>query len=138
VDERKEDLMTDQASDVRELLDVTQRLLESIARANWDAYSGLCDPTLTAFEPESSGALVEGMGFHHFYFRLGGSESPSNATICSPHVRVLGDVGIVSYVRLVQQVGPDGKPLTRRCEETRVWHRTGGGWRHVHFHRSMG
>ncbi len=129
--------MTDQASDAHELLDVSRQLLESIARADWDAYSSLCDPTLTAFEPESCGALVEGMGFHHFYFRLGAAEGPSNATICSPHVRVLGDVGIVSYVRLVQQLGPDGKPVSRRCEETRVWHRTGQGWRHVHFHRSV-
>ena len=128
--------MTDQASDARELLDLTQRLLESVARANWDAYASLCGPTLTAFEPESCGALAEGMGFHHFYFRLGGAESPNNATICSPHVRLLGDVGIVSYVRLVQQLGSDGKPVTRRFEETRVWHRTEQGWRHVHFHRS--
>jgi len=130
--------MTDETSDTRELLDLTRRLLESIARADWDAYSALCDPTLTAFEPESCGALVEGMDFHHFYFRLGKAEGPSNATICSPHVRLLGNVGIVSYVRLVQQLGSDGKPVTRRFEETRVWHRGERGWRHVHFHRSVG
>ncbi len=130
--------MTNSSPDAQELLNLTERLLESVGRADWEAYSSLCDPTLTAFEPESCGALVEGMDFHHFYFRLGGSESPVNATICSPHVRLLGDVGIVSYVRLVQQLGPDGKPVTRRGEETRVWHRTAQGWRHVHFHRSVG
>jgi calcium/calmodulin-dependent protein kinase (CaM kinase) II len=29
-----------------------------------------------------------------------------------------------------------GKPVTSRCEETRVWERQNGAWRHVHFHRS--
>ena len=28
----------------------------------------LCDPHLTAFEPEAIGNLVEGLEFHKFYF----------------------------------------------------------------------
>jgi calcium/calmodulin-dependent protein kinase (CaM kinase) II len=28
----------------------------------------LCDPHLTAFEPEALGNLVEGLEFHKFYF----------------------------------------------------------------------
>ena len=31
----------------------------------------------------------------------------------------------------------DGSPRTSRSEETRVWHRQAGAWRHVHFHRSI-
>lgn len=31
----------------------------------------ICDPHLTAFEPESLGNLVEGMDFHKFYFENG-------------------------------------------------------------------
>jgi calcium/calmodulin-dependent protein kinase (CaM kinase) II len=31
----------------------------------------ICDPHLTAFEPESMGNLVEGMDFHKFYFENG-------------------------------------------------------------------
>jgi hypothetical protein len=26
--------------------------------------------------------------------------------------------------------------VTTRCEETRVWERRDGSWKHVHFHRS--
>jgi calcium/calmodulin-dependent protein kinase (CaM kinase) II len=79
------------------------------------------------------------MDFHRFYFNL---KSPSesddasrNTTIAAPHVRLLGDVAVVSYARLVQFVGEAG-PQTMRFEETRVWQRQKTGWRHVHFHRS--
>lgn len=34
-------------------------------------YSKICDPHLTAFEPEAMGNLVEGMDFHKFYFDNG-------------------------------------------------------------------
>ena len=49
-----------------ELLRLNQRLLESIATADWAAYEELCDPSLTAFEPEALGQLVEGLDFHRF------------------------------------------------------------------------
>ena len=31
-------------------------------------YSKMCDPSVTAFEPEALGNLVEGLDFHRFYF----------------------------------------------------------------------
>ena len=96
----------------------------------------MCDPTLTAFEAESRGELVEGMDFHRFYFDRGGLRGGYNLTVCSPHVRLLGDVAVLSYVRLLQMQDDTGKPLTRRCEETRIWQRQAAGWRLVHFHRS--
>ena len=37
---------------------------------------------------------------------------PHNTTICSPHVRLLGDVAVVCYVRLVQRLDDAGKPVT--------------------------
>jgi len=125
----------DQAT-VKHILDLNQRLLASIADGDWKTYAELCDPTLTAFEPEARGQLVEGMEFHHFYFGLGGIAGPHNTTICSPHVRLLGDVAVVCYVQLVQRLDESGKPITVRSEETRVWQRQGTAWRHVHFHRS--
>jgi hypothetical protein len=121
---------------VQELLDLTRRLLVSIAESDWETYSELCDPTLTAFEPEARGQLVEGMAFHRFYFDRGGVSGPHNTTICSPHVRLLGDVAVVSCVRLVQHLDGAGKPTTARNEETRIWRHHEGAWRHVHFHRS--
>jgi calcium/calmodulin-dependent protein kinase (CaM kinase) II len=56
--------------------------------------------------------------------------------MCSPRVHLLGDVAVIAYVRLNQRVGPDGAPTTAAFEETRVWQRQDGRWRHVHFHRS--
>ena len=78
------------------------------------------------------------MPFHHFYFQLGKSKTVPQATMCSPHVaRSLGDdAAVVSYVRSVQKLDESGAPVTTVCEETRVWQRQSGTWRHVHFHRS--
>jgi len=119
-----------------ELLKENQRLLDCIAQGDWATYQQLCDPSLTAFEPEARGQLVEGLEFHHFYFQLGGKGVRTHTTMCSPRVRVLGDMAIVAYVRLSQGVGGDGLPVTQCFEETRVWQRQNGRWRHVHFHRS--
>src|SRR5436309_15226029 len=95
-----------------ELLALTRRLLESITSGDWATYQELCDPSLTAYEPEAPGQLVRGLEFHRFYFDLGGIRGRHQTTMCSPHVRVLGDVGIVCYARLIQRVGADGQPAT--------------------------
>ena len=126
--------MAEQA--VEELLRLSQRLLESIAQRDWSTYHELCDPSLTAFEPEALGQLVEGLPFHRFYFDLGGGRAAHNTTMCAPRVRLMGDVAVVTYVRLNQRLGEDGVPTTTGSEETRVWQRQGGAWKHVHFHRS--
>jgi calcium/calmodulin-dependent protein kinase (CaM kinase) II len=120
-----------------ELLKLNQQLLDSIARADWKTYQELCDPSLTCFEPEALGQLVEGMEFHRFYFQLPAAVAPCTTTMASPHVRVMGDVAVISYVRLNQRIGADGSPLTRAVEETRVWQKQNGVWKHVHFHRSI-
>jgi calcium/calmodulin-dependent protein kinase (CaM kinase) II len=119
-----------------ELLALNQRLLDSIAAGDWATYQELCDPSLTAFEPGAQGQLVEGLEFHHFYFKLGGARGPNHTTMCNPQVRLLGDVAIVTCVRLNQRLGEARHPETAAFEETRVWHRQEGRWRHVHFHRS--
>jgi calcium/calmodulin-dependent protein kinase (CaM kinase) II len=120
-----------------ELLALNQQLLVSIAEADWQTYEELCDPTLSAFEPEARGRLVEGMAFHKFYFALPKAKVTPQATMASPHVRMLGeDAAVVSYVRLVQKLDEAGAPVTTTSEETRVWQRRDGKWRHVHFHRS--
>ena len=121
----------------QELLERNQRLLDSIARADWPTYQELCDPTLTAFEPESLGQLVEGMAFHRFYFELGGVPGHFNTTLTAPRVRLVGDVAIVTYIRLDQRVGRDGLPTTSGVAETRIWQRREGVWKHIHFHRSL-
>jgi ketosteroid isomerase-like protein len=126
--------MADSSAD--ELLKLTQRLLDSIAGGDWETYQELCDPGLTAFEPEAHGVLVEGLAFHKFYFDLGGIRGPNHTTISAPHVRVLGDTAVIAYIRHVQRIGTDGLATTVSNSETRIWQRRGGQWRHVHFHRS--
>jgi hypothetical protein len=120
-----------------EIVQLTQKLLRSIAEGDWKTYSELCDPELTAFESEARGHLVQGMAFHEFYFNLGGGSRPSNTTICAPHVWMLGpDAAVIAYVRIVQRLDASDSPVSSRSEETRVWRRRDGGWKHVHFHRS--
>src|SRR2546423_8235453 len=98
---------------VEELLSLNQQLLESIAGGDWETYQRLCDASLTAFEPESLGQLVEGMNFHRFYFELKPSRSGNAATtMASPKVRLLGDVAILTYVRLVQPLDEQQHPVT--------------------------
>jgi calcium/calmodulin-dependent protein kinase (CaM kinase) II len=126
--------MNDPTAD--ELMSLNQRLLDSITTGDWATYQELCDPSLTAFEPEAQGQMVEGLSFHRFYFELGGVRGRHQTTMCSPRVRLLGDAAVLSYVRLVQRLGPDGAPVTAATAETRVWERRDGRWRHVHFHRT--
>ena len=73
------------------------------------------------------------MDFHRFYFDRGGIQGGYNLTLCSPHVRLLGDVAVLSYVRLMQVQDESGKPLTQRSEETRIWQRQAAGWRRCIF-----
>jgi ketosteroid isomerase-like protein len=122
---------------VDELLALNGRLLACIALKDWATYQELVDPTLTAFEPEGKGQLLEGMEFHRWYFNLAGNPGHHNTTMCSPRVRVMGDVAIVAYVRLNQRIGPDGRPSETAVEETRIWQKQKGAWKHVHFHRSV-
>ena len=119
-----------------EIIRLTQQLLDSIATGDWETYDRLCDPTLSAFEPEAGGHLIEGMAFHRFYFDLEAA-GPAKTTISSPHVRFCGpDVALIAYTRLIQLLDESAKPRTAVFQETRLWQRQNGQWRHVHFHRS--
>lgn len=122
-----------------ELLRLSQQLLDSISQGDWQTYQSLCHPALTAFEPEARGQLVSGLEFHRYYFDLPGRQPAVHRqnTITAPSVQLLGsEAAVVAYVRLVQFVDDAGQPQTARFEETRVWQRIDGRWRHVHFHRS--
>lgn len=119
-----------------ELLQLTQQLLDAIDNRDWSTYARLCDPTLTCREPEAHGHLVTGMPFHEFYFNMQGPLGGKQSTISSPHVRMMGDAAVVTYVRLGQKLLDDGSPVSSAFEETRIWQRQAGEWKHVHFHRS--
>jgi calcium/calmodulin-dependent protein kinase (CaM kinase) II len=119
-----------------ELLELSRQLLDSITLADWKAYAEMCDDSISCFEPEAVGHLVEGMDFHRYYFDLGAGEGPRNTTLVAPKVRLMGDVAVVTYVRLTQRINEADAPTTSAFEETRVWQKQEGGWKHVHFHRS--
>ena len=119
-----------------ELLSVSRQLLEVIDKGDWEAYAKLCDPSISCFEPEALGQLVEGLPFHKFYFDMPGTGRPKQSTMASPTVRVMGDSAVVTYVRVVQKILADGSPICASIEETRVWQTKDGRWLHVHFHRS--
>lgn len=124
-----------------ELLAVNHKLLTAIVGGDWKTYAALCDESLTCFEPEARGHVVEGMPFHKFYFDLPAGPKPAvatNVTMASPHVRMMGaEAAVLSYIRLNQKLNAAGEPVTVAVEETRVWQKIGGAWKHVHFHRSM-
>ncbi len=122
----------------QEIITLTQRLLDSIATANWNAYAELCDATISCFEPEARGHLVEGLPFHAYYFDLGPDKNPRTTTLAQPHVRMLGaDAAVISYTRLVQKLDATGAPAVAFSQETRIWQKKDGRWKHVHFHRSV-
>ena len=47
---------------------LNEQLLYAIDNGDLETYRALCDPSLTAFEPEALGNLVEGLSFHETYF----------------------------------------------------------------------
>ncbi|XP_015430812.1 PREDICTED: calcium/calmodulin-dependent protein kinase type II alpha chain isoform X8 [Dufourea novaeangliae] len=134
-------LSTNQQCSARrqEIIKMTEQLIESINTGDFEAYTKICDPHLTAFEPEALGNLVEGMDFHKFYFDnvLGKNCRAVNTTILNPHVHLLGeDAACIAYVRLTQYMDKQGVAHTQQSEESRVWHKRDNKWQNVHFHRS--
>ncbi|XP_031358386.1 calcium/calmodulin-dependent protein kinase type II alpha chain isoform X11 [Photinus pyralis] len=125
----------------QEIIKMTEQLIEAINTGDFEAYTKICDPHLTAFEPEAMGNLVEGMDFHKFYFDnvLGKNCKAVNTTILNPHVHLLGDdAACIAYVRLTQYMDKHGQAHTHQSEESRVWHKKDNKWQNVHFHRSGG
>ena len=127
---------TSQAADANDveshLVSLTQTLLDAIAAGDYSTYRTLCDPSLSAFEPEARGGLVQGLEFHRcaeslasmalkyvralaesdrhaapsrFYFNLprrAGGPTP-NQTMVAPTTRLIGDsAAVVTYTRLSQ------------------------------------
>ena len=128
----------------RTILELNQKLLEAAVGGDWASYTALCAPSLSCFEAETNGHLVEGLDFHRFYFPDEAPAAPSGTTsACSaqvtmarPHLRWLGDDAVVvSYTRLVQRMN-GAEAITSSCCETRIWQQQDAAWKLVHVHRS--
>uniref|UniRef100_A0A674D0P2 calcium/calmodulin-dependent protein kinase n=1 Tax=Salmo trutta TaxID=8032 RepID=A0A674D0P2_SALTR len=123
----------------QEIIKVTEQLIEAISNGDFESYTKMCDPSVTAFEPEALGNLVEGLDFHRFYFENLWSKNskPVHTTILNPHIHLIGEeAACIAYIRITQYIDTNGMPRTAQSEETRIWHRRDGKWQIVHFHRS--
>ncbi|XP_034712317.1 calcium/calmodulin-dependent protein kinase type II delta 1 chain isoform X7 [Etheostoma cragini] len=123
----------------QEVIKVTEQLIEAINNGDFEAYTKICDPGLTSFEPEALGNLVEGTDFHRFYFEnaLSKGKQPIHTILLNPHVHLIGDeAACIAYIRLTQYIDGSGMPRTMQSEETRIWHRRDSKWQNIHFHRS--
>uniref|UniRef100_A0A8C9TS90 calcium/calmodulin-dependent protein kinase n=1 Tax=Scleropages formosus TaxID=113540 RepID=A0A8C9TS90_SCLFO len=123
----------------QEIIKVTEQLIEAISNGDFESYAKMCDPSVTAFEPEALGNLVEGLDFHRFYFENLWSKNskPVHTTILNPHIHLIGEeAACIAYIRITQYIDTNGMPRTAQSEETRIWHRRDGKWQIVHFHRS--
>ncbi|XP_047194686.1 calcium/calmodulin-dependent protein kinase type II delta 1 chain isoform X20 [Hippoglossus stenolepis] len=123
----------------QEIIKVTEQLIEAINNGDFEAYTKICDPGLTSFEPEALGNLVEGTDFHRFYFEnaLSKGKQPIHTILLNPHVHLIGDeAACIAYIRLTQYIDGGGMPRTMQSEETRIWHRRDSKWQNIHFHRS--
>uniref|UniRef100_A0A8C7L0L6 calcium/calmodulin-dependent protein kinase n=1 Tax=Oncorhynchus kisutch TaxID=8019 RepID=A0A8C7L0L6_ONCKI len=130
---------TDNSFDLMEIIKVTEQLIEAISNGDFESYTKMCDPSVTAFEPEALGNLVEGLDFHRFYFENLWSKNskPVHTTILNPHIHLIGEeAACIAYIRITQYIDTNGMPRTAQSEETRIWHRRDGKWQIVHFHRS--
>ncbi|XP_064787957.1 calcium/calmodulin-dependent protein kinase type II delta 1 chain isoform X4 [Oncorhynchus masou masou] len=124
----------------QEIIKVTEQLIEAINNGDFEAYTKICDPGLTSFEPEALGNLLEGTDFHRFYFENAlsrGKQGPVHTILLNPHVHLIGDdAACIAYIRLTQYMDASGMPRTMQSEETRIWHRRDAKWQNIHFHRS--
>uniref|UniRef100_A0AAR2LVI6 calcium/calmodulin-dependent protein kinase n=1 Tax=Pygocentrus nattereri TaxID=42514 RepID=A0AAR2LVI6_PYGNA len=123
----------------QEIIKVTEQLIEAISNGDFESYTKMCDPSVTAFEPEALGNLVEGLDFHRFYFENLWSKNskPVHTTILNPHIHLIGEeAACIAYIRITQYIDNNGMPRTAQSEESRIWHRRDGKWQIVHFHRS--
>uniref|UniRef100_A0A674DFT9 calcium/calmodulin-dependent protein kinase n=1 Tax=Salmo trutta TaxID=8032 RepID=A0A674DFT9_SALTR len=123
----------------QEIIKITEQLIEAVNNGDFEAYTRICDPGLTSFEPEALGNLVEGMDFHKFYFEnlLSKNSKPVHTTLLNPHVHLIGEeAACIAYIRLTQFIDGQGRPRSSQSEETRVWHRRDSKWLNVHFHCS--
>lgn len=105
---------------------MTETLNKAITRNDYKLYEELCEFSLTCFEPEAFGNLVEGLEFHKFYFDSSKWYSlhflwtkcfpiPVDAfavfsgeikvSIVNPKVYQIGkDAACIAYVRILQGI----------------------------------
>jgi len=136
-----EDEGSSTTAEEKEILELTQRLINAITERDFNEYAKLCTEDMTCFEPEACCQLISGMDFHKFYFdKLPTTPGISvQQSMMTPKVHMLGENGAcVAYIRLVQTINKDGKAESVSLPETRIWQKFDKDWKCVHTHRSAG
>lgn len=80
-----------------DILNRTQTLLDAISERDWQTYSSLCHESLTAFEAEAKGQLVNGLDFHKFYFDLDDKSSCGKGTRSRSSMSQVRQINVTSH-----------------------------------------
>ncbi|KAG0605816.1 hypothetical protein M758_9G089800 [Ceratodon purpureus] len=133
-----------------ELLQATVELLEGLDSGNYKTYQRYCHPSVTVFEPNSQGQLVEGMDLRNFKFNLGSATDRLSltqrlrSTVVAPKVTILSSgVALVLYTRVLKTLNKPEDGDIEAYNETGVWQRLKvedgprKDWKLVHYHRSV-
>ena len=130
--------MEDNGSEVNTILNLTQKLLDSISKKDWETYVSLVDEKCSSIEPETNNNYIEGLDFHKFYFDLPAtSHMKVKENICQPNTKIFGEIAVITYRRLTQiYIQEVCEPKTVCSLETRIWKKVDNGWKLIHFHRS--
>jgi hypothetical protein len=128
----------DNGSETLSLVNLTQALLDAIAKGDWDTYLSLCDEKMSCIEPETYNSYYEGLEFHKTYFDLGQREGLNiRENILQPTIKTYGDISIICYKRVQQITNTiDKTVVTNSFSETRIWKRFENTFKLVHFHKS--
>ncbi|MEC9373779.1 MAG: nuclear transport factor 2 family protein [Planctomycetota bacterium] len=133
---------TTQPSIKEQLTALTHRIVESIDNRDYETYTQLTAPDLTAFEPEGKGAPIHGMPFHEFFLsRANRPGTTVRSELINIHIRTIGDesnppAAVATYTRITQKHDADGSFRLTHANETRVYERHNNNWRQIHFHRT--
>ncbi len=124
--------MSDAAQEIRTTL---FSLLHSIQRGDLETYRAMVSPSLTCFEPSTTGHRVEGLDFHLFMTRNHPPPRDYHLEIVSPVIKAHADMGYASYTLLASRATGAGVTTTS-TNETRIFEKQHGRWKMIHFHRS--
>ena len=128
----------DNGSETLSLVNLTQLLLDSISKKDWDTYISLCDDKMSCIEPETFNSFYEGLDFHKTYFDNGIVDGYTvKENILQPTIKVFGEISIICYKRIQQVINNLNKTIkTNTFTETRIWRRVDNSYKLVHFHKS--
>lgn len=120
----------------KEIIELTQYLLNSMLGNDWQAFVNCSDASLTAFQ-EDKKDLVNGLDEYNEYFKSEARQFSCNPNLSiemqNPIVQVMGKAAVISYLRIVKD---ESGVIVSECKESRVWQLIEGRWKQVHINRS--